>query len=490
MLDRPTRQYGVRLSAPADFASWRRAARALRNAGIPPREVTWSEPAGNGGELFDDFLTPPVVAADEAFSVPREFIERAQAVICHRDSARFDLLYRLLWRLKDEPRLMENAADEDVMRSARLEKAVRRDCHKMHAFVRFRRVECEDVERYAAWFEPDHHILDRVAQFFVRRFAGMRWSIFTPEGSIRWDGSVLSHGPAATRHEVPAEDASEDLWGTYFASIFNPARLKTKAMQAEMPKKYWRNLPEARLIPQLIEGAERSARRMIDSPPAAPSARHQLVHEKIWADMAAKTKAPASVKGIARLRGEAEACTRCDLYKNATQTVFGEGPEGARVMLVGEQPGDQEDIAGKPFVGPAGQILDAILDEAKIDRSGIYVTNAVKHFKFEPRGKRRIHAKPNAGEVQACRWWLAHELEAVKPELAVALGATAAQSLLGRPVAVTKERGRVLSREDGVKVFITIHPSFLLRIPDPEQKVLERQRFLDDMRKVAKLTAA
>ena len=157
---------------------------------------------------------------------------------------------------------------------------------------------------------------------------------------------------------------------------------------------------------------------------------------------------------------------------------------------MGEQPGDQEDLAGKPFVGPAGRLFDQMLEEAGIDRRITYVTNAVKHFKFEPRGKRRIHAKPNAGEVTACNWWLGNELRLIKPDLAVALGATAAQALLGRAVPVTKERGQILSREDGLKVFVTVHPSYLLRLPDEATKAAERGRFLDDMRKVKGLMGA
>ena len=192
---------------------------------------------------------------------------------------------------------------------------------------------------------------------------------------------------------------------------------------------------------------------------------------------------------IAELREIAKGCRRCPLWRDATQTVFGEGPENASVVFVGEQPGDQEDIAGKPFVGPAGKVFDDILDDAGIDRLKIYVTNAVKHFKFEPRGKRRIHSKPNAGEVQACRWWLDKELAILKPDLAVALGATAAQSLLGKAIPVTKMRGEVIEREDGLKVFITIHPSFILRIREPEEKEAERARFLQDMRKIAGLVA-
>jgi DNA polymerase len=194
-----------------------------------------------------------------------------------------------------------------------------------------------------------------------------------------------------------------------------------------------------------------------------------------------------SATSLEEARESAESCRRCDLWKNATQTVFGEGPESAEMVFVGEQPGDQEDQAGKPFVGPAGRMFDAILDEAGIDRRKTYVTNAVKHFKFEPRGKRRIHSRPNAGEIRACRWWLDQEFSLIRPRLAVALGATAAQSLLGKALAVTKTRGRVMERDDGLRVFITVHPSFILRIRDAAGKEAERARFLKDMRAVKKL---
>ncbi|TIX66857.1 MAG: uracil-DNA glycosylase [Mesorhizobium sp.] len=193
---------------------------------------------------------------------------------------------------------------------------------------------------------------------------------------------------------------------------------------------------------------------------------------------------------IPELSQVAKACRRCPLWRNATQTVFGEGPDKAKVIFVGEQPGDQEDLAGKPFVGPAGKVFDAILDDAGVDRLKVYVTNAVKHFKFEPRGKRRIHSKPNAGEVQACRWWLDKELDLIKPNLAVALGATAAQSLLGKVVPIMKMRGTVVQRDDGLRVFVTIHPSFILRIREPADKQAERERFLQDMKAVKKLMAA
>ena len=181
---------------------------------------------------------------------------------------------------------------------------------------------------------------------------------------------------------------------------------------------------------------------------------------------------------------DARKCTRCDLYKHATQTVFGEGPLDASIMFVGEQPGDQEDLAGRPFVGPAGQLLDKALEAAGIDRSTVYVTNAVKHFKFVPRGKRRIHNKPDAGEIEACRWWIGHERELIRPPVTVALGATAAQSLFGKAMAIGKNRGAPLELPDGSECWITVHPSFLLRIPEEERKRAEKKLFLRDLKRI------
>jgi uracil-DNA glycosylase family protein len=295
--------------------------------------------------------------------------------------------------------------------------------------------------------------------------------------------------PGADKHDAPTEDAAEELWLTYYENIFNPARLKPKAMQAEMPKRYWRNLPEAPLIPRMIADADSAAREMIANMPTTPAPHHAKVQAKHWPTprQPAKDEDGAGARSIGQLRKAALSCRRCPLWRDATQTVFGEGPENATLVFVGEQPGDHEDIAGKPFVGPAGKVFDAVLDEAGVDRLKIYVTNAVKHFKFEPRGKRRIHSKPNAGEVQACRWWLDKELALNKPDLIVALGATAAQSLLGRTVPITKMRGQVVEREDGLRVFLTIHPSFILRIPAVPEQDAERKRFLRDMLAVKKL---
>jgi len=240
------------------------------------------------------------------------------------------------------------------------------------------------------------------------------------------------------------------VWNAYYASTFNPARLKIGMMVSEMPKKYWRNMPETALVPDLIAAAQRRESGMIAN--AAPPA-----HED-------------AAKAIAALREEAAHCRRCPLWQPATQTVFGEGPVDARLMFVGEQPGDQEDMTGRPFVGPAGQLFDRALAEAGVDRDTAYVTNAVKHFKFVQRGKRRIHDKPNAGEISACRWWIDQERAIVRPALVVALGATAAQSLLGRGV--------------------TVHPSYLLRLPDAERREAEYAAFVADLRRIGERVAA
>ena len=222
-------------------------------------------------------------------------------------------------------------------------------------------------------------------------------------------------------------------------------------------------------------------------------------HEYLTADLFAGTAGSAAgnassarepdaapFHSLTAARKAAEDCTRCPLYKNATQTVFGEGPADAPVVFVGEQPGDQEDLAGKPFVGPAGQLFDRALAEAGIDRKRVYVTNAVKHFKFEPSGKRRIHKKPNNAEIDACRWWLDNELNLLKPQLTVALGATAGRALTGRDVTISRMRGEVIPLREGLAGFITVHPSFLLRLPDAEAKALEYERFVHDLKLIAR----
>ncbi len=449
----------ITLASPDDFEGFRAAARRLIAAGAPPETVVWQVAGADDDLLGTDAA---VLTNGPELRVAKAFPDLARRVICNRDPERFALLHRALVALQSRPKLLEDSADPLVRRLDMLAKAVGRDVHKMRAFVRFREVPDEAGERFAAWFEPEHHIVRLNSGFFIRRFTTMRFSILTPELCLHWDGETLSYTPGASRADAPDGDPIEATWKTYYANIFNPARLKIDAMTSEMPKKYWKNLPEAELIPDLIAGAARRTRTMIDA-----------------------SQADAATGPVAALRAEASACQRCALWRPATQTVFGVGSGDAVLMLVGEQPGDQEDLAGRPFVGPAGQLLDGALAEAGIDRARAYVTNAVKHFKFEQRGKRRIHAKPGIAEIDACRWWLDAELRAVAPKLVVALGATAARALTGKAVTISRERGRGMARPDGSELWITVHPSFLLRIEDPAAAVLERQRFIADLRAIA-----
>ncbi|MGF1549085.1 MAG: UdgX family uracil-DNA binding protein [Sphingomonadaceae bacterium] len=316
--------HGVALASEEDFEGWRKAARALAFAGVPPEAVSWRV-AGDADDLFAAAEPPPPAAETPAFSVPRAFLTLAETVIGHSDPGRFALLYALLVRLRDNPRLFDEGGDALVQRLEAMAREVRR-----------------------------------------------------------------------TKGERPVKgDNIEAAW--------------------------------------------------------------------------------------AALKEEAKGCTRCHLYKHATQTVFGEGPLEAKIMFVGEQPGDQEDIAGRPFVGPAGQLFDRALGDAGVDRSAAYVTNAVKHFKFVPRGQRRIHQKPNAAEIEACRWWVEQERMLLRPSVTVALGATAARSLFGKAMAIGRNRGQPhsLPDEEG-EAWITVHPSYLLRVPD-ERKEAEYSGFVEDL---------
>lgn len=449
----------VRLPAEDDFDAWRAAARALAAADVPAGQVIW-QIGEQAADLFGDDTAQ--LEAAGPFPVPRPFVELAQNVVVHADPERFGLLYSMLLRLRDEPRSIGDRADPLLRRLEDMARAVRRDMHKMRAFVRFREVAAADGPRFVAWFEPDHHIVRMNASFFVRRFAAMRWSILTPDLSIHWDGETLSEGPGATKADAPRGDPVEAVWRTYYSSIFNPARLKIGAMLKEMPRRYWKNMPETALVPQLIAGAQAREANMVK---------------------ASRTRMGGnSMAAWEALRDEADGCTRCHLFKCATQTVFGEGSVAAKLMLVGEQPGDQEDLAGKPFVGPAGQMLDRALGEAGVSRDAVYVTNAVKHFKFEQRGKRRIHSKPNASEIEACRWWIDQERMLIRPPVTVALGATAARSLLGKVVTISGARGKPIPLADGGECWVTIHPSFLLRMPDKTKADEEYGRFVQDLR--------
>ena len=459
--------YVVEMPEPDDFAFWRDTARALIRCDVPPDKVVWLS-AGEAGDLFAGGTTELPTPSDpnRIVRASKRYLTLAKNAALHSDPQRFALLYRLLWRHQSNGKVMEDKADSDVRQLELMDKAVRRDSHKMHAFVRFRLIEgVDEVEdRYVAWFEPEHHIVRANAGFFMRRFANMQWSILTPKGCLHWDGETMRESPPASRDDAPKGDPVEALWRKYYASIFNPARLKVGAMMKEMPKKYWKNMPEAALIPELVAGAQAREANMVET------------------GMLQFDERPDTLSAIDKA---IHGCRKCPIGELDNTAVMGEGPTSAQdgfsgLMIVGEQPGDQEDVAGRPFVGPAGQLFNEHLEKAGIDRSKAYVTNAVKHFKYVQRGKRRIHQSPGAKEIDTCRWWLESERDVVRPKLILAAGASAARAMLGKTVSISKVRGEPIPLDDGTELWVTAHPSYLLRL-DGDAREEQARRFNADL---------
>ena len=462
------------LSEGADLDGFRHAARRLVADGVSPDAVSWD--LGPQAGLFGE----TEAAAAPPLRLPRKLAELIGEAVPHRDPERYGLLYDVIWRVAQGWRdLLEVASDPVVHRLDLLARAVRRDIHKMHAYLRFRKVEGappDGPERYAAWFEPDHYILEAAVPFFVERFRAMTWMIVTPVGSAAWDGTDLLFGPPGTKADAPGQDGYEAGWTGYYESIFNPARTNPTLMRSHMARKYWHNLPEAAAIPNLIRSAAGRVDRMIEQEATVPAKKNPD-----GALAAMMDQAPATLDELNALIRAAG-----PLVPGATQAVVGEGPANAAIVFVGEQPGDEEDLKGRPFVGPAGRLLERAFGEAGIERRDVYLTNAVKHFKFEQRGKRRIHAKPTAGEVSHYRWWLMRELELVEPKLVVALGGTAVLALTGKQVPITRARGPAKLLDDFAG-FITVHPSYLLRLPDEDAKAAAYNLFIRDLVQVREL---
>ena len=468
-----------RLAGDDDRAGfWREARRALVD-GVSPQHLRFISP-GSPDDLFGGSAAGTIATNEPIPAVidPR-LAELIDEVVIHADIDRFTLAYRLLWRTQSEPDLASVASDRDIARARDMAKAVHRDKHKMKAFVRFQEVTLADAStKFVAWFEPGHHIVNDVAPFFAARFTGMCWSILTPRRSAHWDGETLTLSAGARKADAPDGDPLDEVWRTYYASTFNPARLKVKAMTAQMPKKYWHNMPEARLIPQMVRAAGSRVSDMIDAAPTTP---HRA---------SASAVAVSGCRSINDGSETLQSCRRCPLWKQATQAVPGEGPADARLMIVGEQPGDQEDIAGRPFVGPAGQLLSKALERSEIDRGACYLTNAVKHFKFEPRGKRRLHKNPSRDEIDHCRWWLDQERALVRPKVVLALGVSALRGLTGKTVTLTSVRTHTIPLDDGSLLVPTVHPAYLLRLTDEAQKREEWGRFLADLKTAKQILKA
>lgn len=467
----------ARLPKIGSVAAWRSEARRLAAEGIAAEHVRWTQVDDTDLFAGEAPKGPPV-----EIRLSKQALFDIESSLYHRDPQRFARAYALVLRLGRGEIRWGGRADDALRKLLHQRKEVGRDIHKMHAFVRFNEVTAPGANRraFAAWFEPDNPITEAAAPFFARRFGDMDWVIATPTLTARFIAGELSFEETAEQ-SPPPEDASHDLWRTYYANIFNPARLMPEAMRSEMPKKYWKNLPEARLIPELIRTAPARAAEMQAKLPSIPPA---------FAAKAVATRAPMPADVMPdTFKQHLDACTRCPIGCRATQAVPGEGPLTARLMIVGEQPGDAEDLSGKPFTGPAGQLFDTCAAKAGLDRRQTYVTNAVKHFKFSPRGKRRLHQCPDADEIEHCKWWLDLERSWIKPKLILALGATAALSLTGSARNITRRRSTVEHTPDGTPVLLTTHPSYLLRLPDAAARAEAEARFTADLAEAARLTA-
>jgi DNA polymerase len=463
------------MSTIGDFASWRERARELLRAGMRPEDASWSD------ERTPSLFThaPSTVPADTAhLKLPRELLRLLEDLAQYRDAGRWELMYRLTWRVMHESRsLLQNDADVDVATARRWSKAIHRDVHKMHAFVRFHEARAEDgVARYVAWFEPKHEILRSTAPFFERRFPNMQWMIATPDGAALWDGTRTRFIDSPRRASLPNDDSTHVLWRTYYRNICNGARINPQVMQREMPQRYWKHLPEASEIHRFLHEGR--------------SVHHQTLHSSVATEN--RRMPQAVVRSLAHVALPAESplsCRRCDLWQRATQPVLGDGPEGATIMLVGEQPGDEEDLHGRPFVGPAGGVLDQALLRAGVQREAVFITNAVKHFKWEPRGKRRLHRRPDQHEVRACSEWLEREIAAVSPRVLVALGSTAIRALTGQALRVDDARSMALRHPGGATIVCTYHPSAILRAEADHRAELIRL-LTEDLQRADALTRA
>ena len=425
----------IALAHETDWAGWRHATRALVLAGIAPDRVVW----GIGGAA--DPLPPAQEGA--GFTVSRTLLALSGQAIQARDRGRFALLFRLI--------AIAHAAGApdpaDLAAAQALARAVRADAHRLRTHLRF--LSMRDG-RLVGWYEPAHFVLAANAGLIAARAPDLAVSILTPDLAAHADTAGLRFGPGVP---VPADDAALVDWWQIHAA----AALADAEPPADPP-------PPA----EQLDEAPR--------PPTRPALAPVVLSAR---------PDPALLEAAA----EAGGCTRCPIAGLGTHAVFGEGPADARLMLIGEQPGDQEDVIGRPFVGPAGQMLDRALEEAGLDRRTLYITNAVKHFKYTQRGPRRLHQSPEAGEIEACRFWLDVEMVRLDPRVLVLLGGSAGRAMLGRPVTVGRERGRPIEVAGRIAL-LTVHPSFLLRISDADAQAREYAAMVRDLQAAKALVAA
>lgn len=490
------------------FDEWRDAARELIARHVAPEFVEWLSQPG-GGDLFstapvDEDCMPPTrmagrgrtpegvrplsggtcvpakvdgVKLTSPLRLPRQLMELLVSAACFSAPDRWSFLHKVVWRWHLGERDVISPADPDGARLHGMVKAVHREEHDMHAYVRFRERKEEDgAPRFVAWFEPTHEVLPQVARHFARRMGNVTWMIATPAAAVLWDGEHLHEAPSLMRSAADIEDAGEALWLTYYRSIFNPARLNADLLRSHIPSRFWKNLPEGAIVPAMVSAAANGERRTGQT--GAVGRRGGATTIPI---------APERAQPQREQPTTLDQCRRCDLWENATQAVPGVGPKRARIMLVGEQPGDQEDLQGLPFVGPAGAVLEKAMAQAGMERDSIYLTNAVKHFKWELRGKRRLHKTPAQKEISACHLWLEEELARVRPEVVVALGSTALKSVLQDGSVTMKSVMDAPVQHDGRWVVTVYHPSYVLRAPDEATRKQAYEVIVEGLRQAKRL---
>ncbi|MCP1118840.1 UdgX family uracil-DNA binding protein [Robbsia andropogonis] len=483
-----------------DFGSWRTAARKLIVAGRDPSLIEWRTTDGVDGipmtsgmapsinrTLFEDADTfdegndanassegdvdraigadtnPAIDASGNphagaspsvGFAVPHDVLKRLRTAARASDPQRWAFLYRVVWRYAHGDHASVLPGDIDGARLSRLARDVSREYHHWRAFLRFQETfESDNTPVLMAWFAPEHDVLKPLAEYFEKRLGRSRWVIASPDGLAHHNGEHVVYDRRARLEPPRPGDDTEALWRTYYQSIFNPARVNLDLTRQHMPARFWKHLPEGDLIQRLAIAAATGQRR------------HGQADALRGAGGKVITVSAEAAQPQRDVPHDIDACRRCPLWERATQPVRGTGPAGAAIMLLGEQPGDHEDLAGVPFIGPAGELLDRALASAGIQRQTLYLTNAVKHFKWAPRGKRRMHKTPAQREVEACHVWLEQEIAAHQPRVIVTLGTTALSSLTGMRLTLTSMLNKPFEHA-GVWIVPTYHPSYALRAID------------------------
>lgn len=479
----------IQLANEIDFEGWRTAARSLLAQSITPENVKWRI-SSKIPELFDTPVFMPTQMLDPQLSVPRDFFELCKTAILYRDPLRFDLLYRLLWRIRKERDLLQSL-DSDVVDVKSMAQAVMSDLQNMKSSMRFESVHIRENDKlwsgFVAWFEPSHFIVQASGSFFIERLPNTRWFILTPDICMHWDGKVLSDSPGKRKVEEPGPDDEDKIWRAYHRSISDQAWLKVPAMQSQIPKNHWRNLPEAERLPNGFIN--------IDNRKNAVSIVKPIEAEQNIGKSVAKKEmgfiSNLDVMGVKaalhRLNIEMLANIEFKLAEYSTQAVLGSGVAPSDIMLLAEQPSELDDLAGELFIGPLGKVLDQALQDAGMERPGVYVTNLLKHFKFRLQGFRRLPLKPGVENIKIYLPWLQGEIDIVQPRLIVAMGSMAAHTMTGKTPDMEVDRGKIFPVSDGRQVLVTYHPAFILGTSDKATRRLRYETLVADLKLAAKV---